>query len=67
MKKQIQSVVQERSDGLKLCSDFDHDCFLMTDDQHQMCAKSLPMYCQNTGEFVGRFEAKDGHCPFERK
>lgn len=52
---------------VKLCSDFDGDCFLMTDSQHEMCAKSLPMYCGTTDEYCGEFDPKDGHCPFERR
>ena len=60
---------QERAAAIvpvKLCSSFDEDCFLMTDEQHEMCAKSLPMYCETTGEYCGEFNPKDGHCPFER-
>lgn len=39
----------------------------MTDDQHEMCAKSLPMVCMTTGIDHGDvFEPKDGHCPFEK-
>lgn len=48
-----------------LCQDFDEDCFGMTNEQYEMCAKSLPMYCQNTGEYCGEFAPKTGHCPFE--
>lgn len=52
---------------IKLCSSFDEDCFHMTSDQHQMCAKSLPIVCSSTGIDPGDvFEPKDGHCPFER-
>ena len=68
-----QDTAQRRAEAIKcepvrLCSSFDEDCFLMTDDQHEMCAKSLPMVCMNTGIDLGEvFEPKDGHCPFERQ
>lgn len=57
--KQIASI-----EPITLCQDFDEDCFNMTSEQHEMCANSLPMYCQNTGEYCGEFERKIGHCPF---
>jgi hypothetical protein len=52
------------TEPVRLCRDFDEYCFAMTKQQHEMCAKSLPMYCSMTGEYVGEFEAKSGHCPF---
>ena len=56
---------QDQHQVVHLCSSFDEDCFLMTDEQHEMCAKSLPMYCGMTGVYCGEFDPKDGHCPFE--
>jgi len=50
---------------VSICSDFDLDCFEMTPSQHGMCSKSLPMYCGTTDEYMGEFDPKDGHCPFE--
>lgn len=58
---------EQASCTVTLCSSFDEDCFSMTDDQHQMCAKSLPMVCMQSGIVLDEvFEPKDGHCPFEK-
>ena len=53
---------QELHGTVRLCSDFDGDCFLMGEDQRQVCAKSLPMFYGGIGY---EFYPKDGHCPFE--
>ena len=63
----IEASVDKTHDHVSLCSDFDLDCFKMKPSQHRMCSKSLPMYCGTTDEYVGEFEPKDGHCPFEEE
>jgi len=63
----IEVSADKMHDHVSLCSDFDLDCFKMNPSQHRTCSKSLPMYCGTTDEYMGEFEPKDGHCPFEEE